>query len=151
MMQVNVFPVSKDIELGQQFDNQNGVQDLLPMANGKLGATGTQIAGAVAGLGLLNYSRTDEQEADTYSFKYLQFTEYFPGASKYFFEKVAHGGKGGVFERLLSTHPLPQDRVDHIAQLLKDAGNPQAKEANLFATRYKKFKSTRRTIPVQCS
>lgn len=125
-----------------QMTAQYGVQALLNMANGKLGATGTQIAGAVAGLGLLKYSRTDEQEADTYSFKYLQFTEYYPGASKYFFEKVAHGDKGGVFERLLSTHPLPQDRVDHVAQLLKDAGNPQAKEANLFAARYKKFKST---------
>ena len=125
-----------------QMTAQYGVQALLNMAGGKLGATGTQIAGAVAGLGLLKYSRTDEQEADAYSFKYLQSTEYFPGASKYFFEKVAHENSGGALERLLSTHPLPQDRVTNVNKLIIDAGNPQAREANLFAARYKKFKMT---------
>jgi beta-barrel assembly-enhancing protease len=123
---------------------QYGVETLLGMANGKLGETGTQIAGAVAGLGLLKYNRTEEEEADTYSFKYLQSTEYFPGAIRYFFEKIAAGRSGGAFERLLSTHPLPQDRFDHVNILLKDAGNPQARESNLFTDRYLRFK---RTLP----
>jgi len=121
---------------------QYGVETLLGMANGKLGETGTQIANAVAGLGLLKYNRTEEAEADAYSFKYLQSTEYYPGAIKYFFEKVGVGRSGGAFERLLSTHPLPQDRLDSMNKLISDAGNPQAKESNLFTTRYKKFKVT---------
>jgi beta-barrel assembly-enhancing protease len=125
-----------------QMTAQYGVQTLLGMASGRLGESGTQIASTVAGIGLLKYSRTDEEEADTYSFKYLQSTEYYPGASKYFFEKVAQGSNGGALERLLSTHPLPQDRVDLINKLLSNAGNPQAKETNLFAARYKTFKTT---------
>jgi beta-barrel assembly-enhancing protease len=121
---------------------QYGVEAALGMASGKLGESGSQIAGTVAGLGLLKYNRTEEEEADTYSFKYLKSTEYFPGAIKYFFEKIGKDRKGGAFERLLSTHPLPQDRFDNVAKLLSEAGNPQASESNLFAVRYQKFKMT---------
>lgn len=119
-----------------------GVQAILGIAGGKIGETGTQVAGMVAGLGLLKYNRTEEEEADTYSFKYLQSTEYFPGAIIYFFEKIGVGNKGGAFERLLSTHPLPQDRFDHVNVMLKEAGNPKATEANLFTKRYQQFKKS---------
>jgi beta-barrel assembly-enhancing protease len=123
---------------------QYGVEALIGMASGKLGESGTQVAGVVAGLGLLKYNRSEEAEADLYSFKYLQSTEYYPGGIRFFFEKIGVGRSGGAFERLLSTHPLPQDRFDHINKLLSDAGNPQAKESNLFTARYKDFK---RTLP----
>jgi beta-barrel assembly-enhancing protease len=119
---------------------QYGVQGVIGLASGKLGGSGTQIASAVAGLGLLKYNRTEEEEADTYSFKYLQSTEYFPGAIRYFFEKVGVGRSGGAFERLLSTHPLPQDRFDHVNKLLAEAGNPQPNESNIFEKRYQEFK-----------
>jgi beta-barrel assembly-enhancing protease len=123
---------------------QYGVEAALGLAGGKLGETGTQVASTVAGLGLLKYNRTEEEEADTYSFKYLQSSEYFPGAIKYFFEKVSLGRQGGAFERLLSTHPLPQDRFVHVDKLLSENGNPKPSESNLFVERYKKFK---RTLP----
>jgi beta-barrel assembly-enhancing protease len=125
-----------------QMTAQYGVQTLLNIASGKLGESGTQVAGALANIGLLKYSRADEEEADTYSFKYLQSTEYFPGASKYFFEKVAKGSNGGALERLLSTHPLAQDRINNINKLIAGAGNPQPKESTVFSARYKKFKQT---------
>ncbi len=121
---------------------QYGVQTIINLLSGKLGETGTQLAGVVGGLGLLKYSRTEEIEADTYSFKYLQSTEYYPGAIKFFFEKIGDGNRGGALERLLSTHPLPKDRLDHINKLLVEANNPTANEENLFAERYKEFKNT---------
>jgi predicted Zn-dependent protease len=123
---------------------QYGIQTVLGMVSGKLGESGTQLAGTVAGLGLLKYNRTEEDEADTYSFNYLRSTEYYPGAILYFFEKVGVGRKGGAFERLLSTHPLPQDRLDHVKKLLNEAGNPQPRESNIFVERYQRFK---RTLP----
>ena len=123
---------------------QSGLQTAIGLASEKIGETGTQAASAVAGLGLLKFNRTEESEADTYSFKYLKSTKYYPGAIRFFFEKIGVNQKGGMFERLLSTHPLPQDRFDNVNKLLSDAGNPQSNEKNLFAERYQAFK---RTLP----
>jgi predicted Zn-dependent protease len=123
---------------------QYGIQTVIGLASGEIGESGTQVATVVAGLGLLKYNRTEEEEADTYSFKYLQSTEYFPGAIRYFFEKIGINRTGGAFERLLSTHPLPQDRLNHVNELLLKAGNPKPSESNLFTVRYQTFK---RTLP----
>ena len=109
------------------------------------GQVGMIAGNLFTGLALLKNSRGDEEESDTYSFKYLQSTEYYPGAIRFFFEKVQQQGGGnrsGSFERLLSTHPLPQDRFDHIQSMLDAIGNPAPAESNLFAARYQKFKST---------
>jgi predicted Zn-dependent protease len=121
---------------------QNGLQTAIGLASGKIGSTGTQAAGAIAGLGLLKFNRSEESEADTYSFTYLKSTEYYPGAIRFFFEKIGINQKGGMFEQLLSTHPLPQDRFDNVNKLLLDAGNPQSNEGNLFTKRYQAFKHT---------
>ena len=121
---------------------QNGLQTVIGLASGKLGGSGTQVAGAIAGLGLLKFNRTEEEEADTYSFKYLKSTEYYPGAIRFFFEKIGVNQKGSMFTQMLSTHPLPQDRFENVNNLLLEAGNPQANEANLFTEHYQKFKST---------
>ena len=123
-----------------QITAQYGLQTAIELASGKIGESGTQVANIVAGLGMLKYSRTDEDEADAYSFKYLQSTEYYPGAISCFFEKIGLNRGGGSLERLLSTHPLPQDRLNHLNELLAKAGNPQATESNLFVERYKKFR-----------
>lgn len=82
--------------------------------------------------------------SDEYSFKYLQSTEYYPGAIKFFFDKIQReqGRSGGGFERLLSTHPLPQDRIDNVNVMLQHICNPSATEANLLTQRYLQFKAT---------
>jgi len=124
-----------------------GVQIVLGLV---LGSNPSQVAEITAnlftGLGFLANSRTDETESDEYSFKYLSSTEYYPGGIRFFFEKInasgASGKKGGTFERLLSTHPLPQDRVDNVMKMLAQAGNPPPTDANLFSVRYQAFKKT---------
>lgn len=126
----------------KKITQQLGIQVALELASGRIGTTGTQVAGAVAVLGLLKFSRVEEEEADAYSFKYLQATEYYPGAIKYFFEKVGLDRKGSAFEKLLSTHPLPKERFDHINKLIIESGIAQPSEANLFTERYNKFKNT---------
>lgn len=121
-----------------------GLQVVLAIALGEDPPELTQVAGNLfAGLGLLMNSRSDETEADTWSIRYLQSTEYHPGGIRYFFEKVMAGRTGGgAFERLLSTHPLPQDRIDHANSLLREMKISEPTEKTLFAERYTAFKET---------
>lgn len=124
---------------------QLGYQMLLSIVLGESPVQAAQIAGNLfTGLALLKNSRGDETESDTYSFKYLRATPYYPGAIRFFFEKIqAQSGqavRGGSLERFLSTHPLPQDRFDHINKMLAEVGNPEPTEANLFAERYQEHK-----------
>lgn len=111
-----------------------------------LGENPSQLAAIGAnlftGLGLLVNSRSDETESDTYSIRYLQSTPYYPGAIRYFFEKVLGGrtDNGSAFERLLSTHPLPQDRIENVKKIMQQLGDPGPTEANLFQNRYSEMK-----------
>ncbi len=132
----------------KRMTSQYGAQILLSLV---LGDNPNQIAEITAnlftGLALLANSRSDEAEADEYSLKYLSNTVYYPGAITLFFQKMEAktGGAGGTeFDRLLSTHPLDQDRIDHVNQLLAAMGNPRSSESNLFKDRYSTF---RRSLP----
>jgi predicted Zn-dependent protease len=126
----------------RQMSMQYGTSFLLSIA---LGDNPSFTANFVAQLlqtgALLKYSRADEDEADEYSVKYLQSTGYYPGAIKFFFEKVSTEHTGGAWERLISTHPLPQDRLNHINELVKAIGNPEPAEENLRSKPYQEFKS----------
>ena len=122
-----------------------GIQIALGLVLGENPSQVAEIsANLFTGLGFLANSRSDEKESDEYSFKYLSSTEYYPGGIRYFFDRILEEGKsggGGGLERLLSTHPLPQDRIDNVMEMLAQAGNPQPTEANLFTKRYQAFKS----------
>jgi beta-barrel assembly-enhancing protease len=128
-----------------------GLQMVLQIA---LGQSPSQLAtiGAnlFSGLALLKNSRLDEEDADNYSFKYLQSSRWYPGSIKFFFEKVggqrggSSDGIGTTVERLLSTHPLPQDRIDATNKRIEEAKLPPPSELNLRAVPYQQF---RRTLP----
>ena len=120
---------------------QYGTQILIGLI---LGQNPSQVAEVTAnlftGFALLANSRADESEADEWSMKYLQTTSYYPGAITYFFEKMMAkkgGGGGGALERFFSTHPLDEDRIAHVNQLLTKMGNPKPTEANTFAKQYR--------------
>ncbi|MCI0706480.1 MAG: M48 family metallopeptidase [Ignavibacteriae bacterium] len=118
-----------------------GVQILLGVVLGQNPNQAAEIAGNLfGGLALLKNSRDDEIESDTYSMKYLRSTEYYPGGIRYFFEKISAGRKGGSFERLLSTHPLPQDRIENVEKLLKEWNISERDDAKIFEARYQEFK-----------
>ncbi len=95
------------------------------------------------GLALLRNSRGDEEESDNFSIRYLRSTEYYPGAIRYFFEKIggASSRGAGAFQRFLSTHPLPQDRIENIGKQMESLGNPLPTDANLFTSRYMDFRN----------
>lgn len=117
-----------------------GAQLLLDIALGRnTSRTAELAANLFVGLALLKNSRDDEAESDDYSFRYLQSTRWYPGALGYFFEKIK-SRSGGAIERLLSTHPLPQDRIEANAQRIRNAQLPPPTEANLRAVPYQELK-----------
>ncbi|MEE9187293.1 MAG: M48 family metallopeptidase [Bacteroidota bacterium] len=120
-----------------------GINVLLSIVLGQNPSQFAEIAANLfTGLGFLANSRSDESQSDEYSIRYLDDTEYYPGAIRFFFEKILEEKKSGsgTVERLLSTHPMPEDRVAHVEELLKQLGSPEPSEGNLFAQRYERFK-----------
>jgi len=99
-------------------------------------------ANLLTGLALLKNSRDDEFEADEYSFKYLQTTKWYPGGITFFFDKISANSSGGFLDELLSTHPMPEDRVAAVEEMIKKANIAPANESNLFTTAYQNFLKT---------
>ena len=101
----------------QRLTSYYGVSMLLSLVLGNNPNAAVEIAANLfVGLGFLANSRSDEEEADNYSIKYLMTSKYYPGGIQYFFDKILtdqkkKGTVGGDLDRLLATHPLPQDRV----------------------------------------
>lgn len=121
---------------------QYGFQTMADIALGKQSNADLKLAAnAFAGLGLLQNSRSDEDEADEYSFGYLRSTQWYPGGILFFFDKVKGRG-GSSIERFLSTHPLPQDRIDATNSRLKKLNIAPPTEAQLNARGYTEFKRT---------
>lgn len=103
-------------------------------------------ANLFGGLGLLANSRSNEDEADQYSIKYLQATRYYPGSVKFFFERLKADGKvsagGSGIQTFLSTHPDPIDRINTTNQRLKALNLPiysyKDSGEGIFRTEYEK-------------
>lgn len=120
-----------------------GADIALQIALGNNASKLEQVAGnAAVLLATLRNSRSDEMEADTRSFAYLQSTNYYPGAIKIFFEKMvsAQGSRPpSKLEEWTSTHPTSQDRLDNINNLLRQANTPAPNASSLVAEPYKKM------------
>jgi len=120
-----------------------GLSVLLSIVLGTNPGTVEQIgANLFSGLYLMKNSRDDEYESDEYSFRYLQTSKWYPGAIKYFFDKVKQNEQSDFLSVLLRTHPLSQDRWDKIDEFLMENNIPQPTESNLFTVRYKSMINT---------
>lgn len=102
-------------------------------------------ANLFVGLAFLKNSRDDEAEADYYSIQYLKSTKYYPGAITYFFDKIKEeqtkkGEKPGDLDRLLATHPLPDDRIQAVNTILSKLVPKPDPTVGLFTDEYQKFK-----------
>jgi predicted Zn-dependent protease len=102
-------------------------------------------ANLFVGLAFLKNSRDDEAEADYYSIQYLRSTKYYPGAITFFFDKIKEeekkkGHTSGDLDRLLSTHPLPDDRIQAVNSILNSIKPRPDPTKGLFTNEYQKFK-----------
>ncbi|MBI1938392.1 MAG: M48 family metalloprotease [Ignavibacteriales bacterium] len=104
------------------------------------------VANLFSGLTLLANSRSNEDESDEYSIKYLQHTKFYPGSVKFFFEKLRDDGKvskgGEGIATFLSTHPDPIARINSAEQRLKELGievkSYKAEGGGIFKKEYEK-------------
>jgi predicted Zn-dependent protease len=102
-------------------------------------------ANLFVGLAFLKNSRDDEAEADYYSIQYLRTTKYYPGAITFFFDKIKEeekrkGHTPGDLDRLLSTHPLPDDRIQAVNEILSSIKPAPDPTKGLFTNEYQKMK-----------
>ena len=102
-------------------------------------------ANLFVGLAFLKNSRDDEAEADYYSIQYLRTTKYYPGAITFFFDKIKEeekkkGHTPGDLDRLLSTHPLPNDRIQAVNEILNSIKPRPDPTKGLFTNEYQKMK-----------
>lgn len=68
----------------------------------------------------LRYSRGDESEADTYGLRYMTQAGYDPGEMLGVMRILKDAGGAGGGPEFLQTHPLPETRLEEIAQILKE-------------------------------
>lgn len=106
---------------------------------------------------LMKNSRSDEDQADKYSFDYLKSTRFYPGGVKFLFEKMKDDGaitsKEGSGKNLLSavlkgaegffaSHPDPIERIEVTNKRIKDAGiqlkTYKDKDKDIFKAEYDK-------------
>jgi predicted Zn-dependent protease len=102
-------------------------------------------ANLFVGLAFLKNSRDDEAEADYYSIQYLKSTKYYPGAITFFFQKIREeqkkkGQKPGDLDRMLSDHPLPEDRIEAVNTLLNKITPHPDPTKGVFTEEYQKIK-----------
>lgn len=102
-------------------------------------------ANLFVGLAFLKNSRDDEAEADYYSIQYLRSTKYYPGGITFFFDKIREeqklkGQTPGELDRLLSTHPLPEDRIRDANKWLNEIAPKPDPTKGVFTNEYQQFK-----------
>src|SRR3990172_6087685 len=102
-------------------------------------------ANLFVGLAFLKNSRDDETEADYYSIKYLTSTKWYPGGITYFFDKIKEeqrkkGSTPGDLDRMLSTHPLPNDRINFVNKELNKIKPKPDPTKGLFIEEYQRVK-----------
>jgi predicted Zn-dependent protease len=123
-----------------------GVSVLLSfILGGNPGFLAELAANMFVGLAFLKNSRDDEAEADYYSIQYLKSTKYYPGAITFFFDKIREeqkkkGQSPGSLDRLLSDHPLPDDRIQSVNDILNKMVPKPDPTKGLFTDEYQKIK-----------
>lgn len=126
----------------QRMLSSMGIQFIMMFLLGDSGSILREIGVRMAGnLAILANSRGDEMEADEWGFRYMRSTPYYQGAMEYFFAKIQNSknktGKGvASVERLLSTHPLPDDRLRKNENRVRSARLKPPTPGTLFTDRY---------------
>lgn len=97
------------------------------------------IQGAGGLLAMRKFGREDELEADRLGVEAMYAAGYDPRGAVRFFEKLLRleqeqGGAGGALERIMSTHPPTQERIDRIREQIEgfDMKGPLIEDSERF-------------------
>lgn len=123
----------------EQMTKMYGFEFLLGMLLGEDPEAWAEIAAELAkGLGNLQFSRSNEYEADEYAVKYSADTDLNPKGVAGFFEKLEAEDRPKVPE-FLSTHPSPDNRIEAINEVWENIGSPAGEN---YTERYNNFKNS---------
>jgi predicted Zn-dependent protease len=131
----------------QQMTKQYGIDEVTSLALGTNPTLATKIASGLAeNLGMMQFSRADETEADANSFDDLMGLPgrpWYPAAINFFEIKVlSHGASGSnELSKLFASHPPSQERLDAINAKAKAANLPQPTEAQLNTSGYQRYRA----------
>lgn len=117
---------------------QYGLQTMIDLVLGKNQNQLTQIAQSLV---TLQFSRTDEKEADDLSVTYLCPTKYHSNGAANFFRKIVASGASQP-PAFLSTHPNPDNRVTNIDSKATTLGCTATIDATGDITNYNAFKTS---------
>jgi predicted Zn-dependent protease len=109
----------------KRLEKQMGAMLLLEVAKiavGKENAAATEQVGAlVANMALLKYSRKDEYEADSAGLVYMEKAGYNPWGMVELLRTLKDlSGKGSELTEMFQTHPLPENRIERTASIVRD-------------------------------
>jgi predicted Zn-dependent protease len=76
----------------------------------------------------LQFSRSDESEADKAAVAYLNATDYHPGRFAEFFKRMEEQGASMGPLQFLSTHPNPENRVLMIETWWQESGKKKGED-----------------------
>lgn len=102
-----------------------------------LGENPGRLAQIAAGIVSLQFTRSDEEEADEFGVQYLNPTVYDARGVAGFFEKLEARGETNPTPEFLRTHPKPENRVESINNKWEELGSKEGRE---FPERYEDFK-----------
>ncbi|MEZ5996158.1 MAG: M48 family metallopeptidase [Hyphomonadaceae bacterium] len=107
----------------ERYSREAATQTALQVAGSQINS---QLAMAALGLGAqvglsLPFSREQESEADILGIQYMQRAGYDPKQAIPFWQRMAQGG-GSRPPELLSTHPDPANRIQHIRDYINAQG-----------------------------
>lgn len=126
---------------------QYGIQVLASAALGdNPGALSQIIAGLAAQGSMLKYTRDREREADMTGLRYLVDAGYNPQGYISFFEKLKGGAQPPT---ILSSHPLPEERIDRLQSAIRQLPNPPERTGSQRLQAMKQYVGGGATAPSQ--
>ena len=114
-----------------------GVQLLQQLIFGNSAEALQTAVNAGVGLSFATYSRSNENEADSYGIEYMVRAGYHPDAAISMFEKLASlsDGSPNFFERLTMSHPETVERIQNSRALIESM-SPLPDTLEYYRTRY---------------
>jgi predicted Zn-dependent protease len=120
-----------------QISREIGMEVALTVAAGKASGGAVQMAGVARQIIGLGYSRKQEKEADMGGLDYMVKAGYDPQGMVETMQMLEAESESGQIE-FLSTHPSPENRVEYIAQAIRNRGY-QNLNLKVGQEDYKKF------------
>ncbi|MFI5263259.1 MAG: M48 family metalloprotease [Candidatus Kapaibacterium sp.] len=135
----------------QQMTKQYGLDEVTQYALGSnaslAGLIAAKLASGAENLTMLQFSRTDETEADANSFTDLYMLPgrpWYPAAIRFFMVKTLSGGGSqppSQLTKLFLTHPPSQERLNATDAQAKNANLPAPTEAQLNTAVYQRYRA----------